>query len=112
MTNWLRRQLRLITEMAPWDEPLEISLEIYNKLNSLNSTKDSLCGRQASPRDTQLNSSKGGQIEQAGEEGKGKCWAWSWATGRRMELGAPCIPVEGERKTKTASTNIMAHSPA
>lgn len=47
--------------------------DIYNKLNKYNSTKDSLCSRQARIKGAPLKSSKDGQLGEHGEERRGKC---------------------------------------
>lgn len=59
--------------MVAWEVLLEIYPESYNKLNSYNSTKDNLSNTQAHLRDPSINSSPGGQIRRAGEEGRRKC---------------------------------------
>lgn len=59
--------------MVAWEVLLEIYPGSYNKLNSYNSTKDNLSNTQAHLREPSIDSSPGGQIRWAGEEGRRKC---------------------------------------
>lgn len=110
-----------IIQLVVWGELIDIFPGIYNKFNNCNSTKDSLCSKQARLRGMQLKHPMVGKLVEGGgvEEGKGKCRdAGSGGSGadRSLNLGVPCIPelpqsLERE-EFRLSSAPLMAHSPA
>lgn len=94
--------------------PLEISPEIYNKLNICNSTKGSLHGTEASLIDMKLESSKDGQFGKLGKRDGGSVETRVMGHGMQIRaqssLNSGVTTVEGEKIIQTPRIPLMAQS--